>query len=176
MAIAYTLEGKLMERDGSSLHRAVRAVDGRQVILKIVDSRLCRPRELERLQNEYEIGRTLESACVARTLSLDAWDGLSVLVLDDFDGVPLSRLLVADGSMPIERFLRIAGRIARAVVELHRAGVVHKDLKPDNILVAPETDEVRIIGFGIASRLLREQTAPRSAYLIEGSSPYISPE
>jgi serine/threonine protein kinase len=78
--------------------------------------------------------------------------------------------------MPVERFLSIAERVAAAVAEIHAAGVTHKNLNPENIFVAPSTGHVRITNFGIATRLPREYIGPRSARLIEGSLPYISPE
>ena len=76
----------------------------------------------------------------------------------------------------MERFLPLALRIASAVAALHREGVVHKDLKPDNIYVHPESGEVKLTGLGLASQLPREMTGVQPPLLIEGSLPYLSPE
>ena len=105
---------------------------------------------------------------IART----TYDGLPALVLEDFDGVSLKSLL--GRPMPPESFLPIATSIADALAEIHQAGVIHKDIKPDNILVHPGTSAVKITGFGIATRLPRERRRQRQ--LIQGSLPYMSPE
>ena len=78
--------------------------------------------------------------------------------------------------MAVGAFLRLAVQVAAAVADIHGRGLIHKDLKPGNILFDPETGEVKIADFGTASRVAREQTTARPARLIEGSLPYVSPE
>ena len=78
--------------------------------------------------------------------------------------------------MPLGVFLPLAVKVATAVADIHGRGLIHKDLKPNNILFDPETDEVKIADFCTASRIAREQTSARPAQLIEGSLPYVSPE
>ena len=76
------------------------------------------------------------------------------LVLEDFGGRSLDRLLDDDGPMrpmSIERFLPLALRLAAALAELHRHHVIHKDIKPQNLLYNPDTGEVKITDLGIAS-------------------------
>ena len=86
-----------------------------------------------------------------RPLDLVRDAGRTMLVLEDVGGEPLDRLLGAP--MEVGRFLRLAIAIAAAVGKLHQRGLVHKDIKPANILVNGATGEVRLTGFGIASRL-----------------------
>jgi predicted ATPase/GAF domain-containing protein len=166
---------KLYERFGTTIRKAVREADGSAVILKTVDPRASRPRDLERLRHELQIGKALGHGAV-RYLALETHQGLPTLVIEDFGGEPLARELDGGKRMSVERFLSIAARTAHAVAQMHACGVVHKDLKPENILVAPSTGEVRITDFGIATRLPREQVAATSGQLIEGSLPFISPE
>jgi predicted ATPase/signal transduction histidine kinase len=99
---------------------------------------------------------------------------MPALVLEDFGGQSLDALLGTP--MEIESFLELAIRIAGAVADIHRKGVIHKDLKPHNIIVNPATGEVKIADFGLASRLPREQPPVQPTRLIEGSFPYLSPE
>ena len=75
---------------------------------------------------------------------------MPALVLEDFGGEPLDG---SWGPLALERFLPLAVRIADAVADVHAGGVVHKDLKPQNILVHPGDGEVKITDFGLASRL-----------------------
>ncbi|MDI1451516.1 ATP-binding sensor histidine kinase [Polyangium sp. 6x1] len=170
----YTLTETLSEQDGVGVYRGRRDADQRRVVIKVLDPRRCRPRDLERLKNEYEIGRALDIAAVARPLALEFFDGSPALVTEDAGSVSLRDLLGAP--MSVERFLPLAVAITQAVAEVHARSVIHKDLKPANILVHPATFAVQIADFGIASRLPREPQAAKPLRLIEGSLPYLSPE
>src|SRR5262249_6768365 len=78
--------------------------------------------------------------------------------------------------MATDRFLRLAIAMLAALGRVHRRGLVHKDIKPVNILVDPATDQVWLTGFGIASRLLRERQSPEPPELIAGTLAYMAPE
>ncbi len=171
---AYSVTETLYEAQGSRLYRAVRATDQRPVILKTVDPKRSPPGAAERLKHEYETMSALDTRAVATPLALEMHRGLPALVLEDFGGESLDHGLGAP--MAVEAFLRLAKSIAAAVAEIHQRGVIHKDLKPQNILLRPSTGEVRLIDFEIASRLPREQKAPQSPERIEGSLPYMAPE
>ncbi|TKC90765.1 ATP-binding sensor histidine kinase [Polyangium fumosum] len=170
----YTLTETLSDHDGVAVSRGRRDADQRPVIVKVLDPRRCRPRDLERLRNEYEMGRTLDLPAVAKPLALESIEGSPALITEDGGGVPLSDLLGAP--MAVERFLPLAVAIAQAVAEIHAENVIHKALEPASILVHPATGAVQIADFGIASRLPREPQAAQPLRLIEGSLPYLSPE
>jgi len=129
---------------------------------------------LDRLTHEYELKDELDGAWAARPLDLVRDAGRTVLVLEDSGGEPLDRLL----SAPIEagRFLHLAVGIAGALGKLHQRGLVHKDIKPANILVNGATGEVRLTGFGIASRLARERQSPHPPETIADTLAYMAPE
>ncbi|WP_438035905.1 serine/threonine protein kinase [Sorangium sp. So ce204] len=170
----YTIGETVAEGRGVAVYRAVRNADGHPVVLKVLDPRSCRPKDLDRLKREYETGKTLDVGTVVRPLALERYEGRLALVMEDSGAEPLDRLLGAP--MAIGRFLDIAVRVAGAVSDIHQRGVVHRDLKPANILVNSTTGEVKIADLGLASRLPRDQQAAQPARLIEGSLPYISPE
>src|SRR5215472_4672976 len=110
---------------------------------------------LNRLAHEYELKDELDAAWAVRPLDLVREAGRTVLVLEDAGGEPLEGVLGAP--MEVGRFLRLAIDIASALGKLHQRGLVHKDIKPANILVNSTTGEVRLTGFGITSRLARER-------------------
>src|SRR5215471_18679730 len=89
-------------------------------------------------------------------------------------GEPLARLLGAP--MEMDDFLRLAVGIAAALGKLHQRGLVHKDLKPAHILVHCVDGQVRLTGFGLASRLPRERQAPEPPETIAGTLAYMAPE
>jgi PAS domain S-box-containing protein len=132
------------------------------------------PSNLDRLAHEYELKDELDGAWAVRPLELMREGGRTMLVLEDPGGEPLDQLLGAP--MELECFLRLAIGIAAAVGKVHQRGLVHKDIKPANILVNGATDEVWLTGFGIASRLSRERQAAEPPEMIAGTLPYIAPE
>src|SRR5215472_9094530 len=129
---------------------------------------------LDRLTHEYELKDDLDGAWAARPLALMHDAGRTVLVLDDLGGEPLDRLL--GGPMEIGRFLRLAIAVTSALGKLHQRGLIHKDIKPANILLNDATGEVRLTGFGIASRFARERQSPHPPETIAGTLAYMAPE
>jgi PAS domain S-box-containing protein len=132
------------------------------------------PQTLARLQHAYTLREELDPAWAARPLKLEPHRGRLTLWIADPGGEPLSRLLGRPWEIP--SFLRVAISLASALGRLHERGLVHKDVKPANILVKAETDEVWLTGFGIASRLPRERQAPAAPEVIAGTLAYMAPE
>jgi len=97
-----------------------------------------------------------------------------MLVLEDPGGEPLERQLRAP--MQVGPFLRLAVHITAALGKVHQRGLVHKDIKPHNIIVNRATGEVKLTGFGIASRLPRERQSPEPPETIAGTLAYMAPE
>jgi serine/threonine protein kinase len=116
------------------------------------------PVTLDRLAHEYGLKDELDAARAARPLELICEGGRTILVLEDANGEPLDRLLGAP--METGSFLRLATSIAVALGKPHRCGLIHKDLKPTNILANHTTGEVKFTEFGLASRLTRERQSP----------------
>jgi PAS domain S-box-containing protein len=132
------------------------------------------PAVLDRLAHEYELRDELDPAWAARPLKLVRERGQTILLLQDPAGEPLERLIGAP--LEIRHFLRLAIDISVAVGRLHRRGLLHKDIKPSNILVNCADGRVRLTGFGIASRVPRERQAPEPPETIAGTLAYMAPE
>ncbi|WP_434427068.1 AAA family ATPase [Nannocystis pusilla] len=171
----YRATGLLSQSAGAGIYRAVRVEDNRAVVIKTLDPRLRPARELERLRAEYELGRSLDIPGTVKPIALDTYRGMPALVLEHFEGTFLEQLLTAT-PLPLERFLTLAIGIAGAVEELHRRDVIHKDLKPDNIVVDPVRGEVKLANLGVASPRHREPGLAPTAGILTGSLPYMSPE
>jgi PAS domain S-box-containing protein len=129
---------------------------------------------LKKLEHEYSLRNELDSAWAARPLAVTEHLGQTAVVLEDPGGEPLDQLL--SGPMELSLSLRIAIALATALSGLHKRGLIHKDVKPANVLFNSRTGEVRLMGFGIASRLPRERRAPEPPEFIAGTLPYMAPE
>ena len=133
------------------------------------------PLSLDRLTHEHGLKEELDRTWAMRPLEIVRDGGRTMLVLEDVGGFePLDRLLAAP--MEVESFLSVAIGIAVVIGKLHESGLVHKDIKPFNILLNRTTGEVKLTGFGIASRLPREHQAPDPPETIAGTLAYMAPE
>src|SRR5215813_11613631 len=129
---------------------------------------------LEKIGHEYSLRHELDSAWAVRPLAVSYQQGQTTLVLEDPGGRTLDQIL--PGPMEMTRFLRLAVSLAAALNGMHKRNLIHKDVKPANVLVDPRTGQVRLMGFGIASRLPRERQAPAPSEFIAGTLPYMAPE
>jgi PAS domain S-box-containing protein len=132
------------------------------------------PETLKKIEHEYSLRNELDPAWAARPLALSEGREHLTLVLEDPGGATLDSFL--SGPMEITQFLDIAVGLTTALGGLHKQKLIHKDVKPGNVLVDGATGHVRFTGFGIASRLRREQQAAEPPEFIAGTLPYMAPE
>src|SRR5947207_7979520 len=126
------------------------------------------------MEHEYSLRAELDQSWAVRPLALAQHNGQTMLVLENPGGEPLDRLI--QGPMEMTQFLRFAVGLATALSRLHKRGLIHKEIKPPNVLVNSATGEVWLMGFGIASRLPRGRQAPEPPEFIAGTLPYMAPE
>jgi PAS domain S-box-containing protein len=129
---------------------------------------------IERLEHEYALKAELDADWAARPVVLSRHNDRMTLVLEDPGGTPADRLL--GRPLDVSHFLRIAIPLAGALRRVHERGLIHKDIKPANILVDTASGGVWLTGFGIASRLPREHQAPAPPEVIAGTLAYMAPE
>jgi PAS domain S-box-containing protein len=129
---------------------------------------------VERLEHEYALKAELDAEWAARPVALTHYNDRMTLVLEDPGGAPLDGLL--GRPLDVSHFLRIAIPLAVALRRVHERGLIHKDIKPANILVDAASGGVWLTGFGIASRLPREHQAPAPPEVIAGTLAYMAPE
>ena len=132
------------------------------------------PESLKRLEYEYSLREELDPAWAARPMAIARhWDR-TVLALEDPGGVPLDQLL--GQPLDLAFSLLVAIGLATAIDRLHQHGIIHKDIKPANVLVNSATGQCWLMGFGTASRLPRERQSPEPPEFVGGTLAYMAPE
>jgi PAS domain S-box-containing protein len=156
------------------LYRGQNQEDLSQVLVLAPAKEEPRPESLKRLEHEFSLKEDLDPAWAARPTAITFHWNRPVLALEDPGGIPLDQLLGQASDVGL--FLRRAIGLATAIGDLHRRGLVHKDVKPANVLVNPDTSKAWLMGFGVASRLPRERQSPDPPEFIAGTLPYMAPE
>jgi hypothetical protein len=144
------------------------------VLIALPPSDRAPPIAIERLEHEYGLRDVLDAGWAARPIELAREGAQARLVLEDPGGELLERLL--DAPLDTGQFLSLAIDIAAALAGAHRCGLVHKDVKPANILVDCADGGARLTGFGVASRLPHEKQAAEPPEIIAGTLAYMAPE
>ena len=174
------------------VYRGTRTNDHTPVVLKLLNNPYPSFQELVQFRNQYTIAKNLDHAGIIKIYSLESYQNTLVLVMEDFGGISLEeyttdslhqRAITDDVEHPgmirkqsLQEFLDIAIQIASILDELYRHRVIHKDIKPSNILINPTTSQVKLIDFSIASLLPKESQILTSPNCLEGTLAYLSPE
>ncbi|MHC0063492.1 trifunctional serine/threonine-protein kinase/ATP-binding protein/sensor histidine kinase [Nostoc sp. UIC 10890] len=163
------------------VYRAIREKDKKPVVLKLMRNEYPTFAEIAQFRNQYIITKNLELPGIVKTYSLESYRNSYVLVMEDFGGISLQDWRLGDKGkkenwLSLNEFFHIAIKIASTLERLHRDRIIHKDIKPANILINPTTDEIKLIDFSIATLLPREIQFLTNPNILEGTLAYISPE
>jgi diguanylate cyclase (GGDEF)-like protein len=170
----YSITETLRKDDEFMLRRGRRDSDGKSVLILTTIADHPATAASRHVDSEYAIRTELDPAWAAQPLALIQSGEKKSLILTDSGGVLLDKIL--DQPLELSLFLKIAIGIAGALRQLHQHEIVHKDIHPGNILVDPETGDVHLLGFGIASRIPREHQSLVPLEVIDGTFPYMAPE
>ncbi|MFN6461057.1 MAG: AAA family ATPase [Nostoc sp. DedVER02] len=175
----YSITSLIYETTTTVIYRAYSKVSGDSVVIKLLKADYPTVKEIAQIKHEYEIIQNLNIAGVIKTHKLINYDngysnGLA-MVLEDFGGESLKYQISTTG-FEVTKFLNIASQITETLGELHNHHIIHKDIKPENILYNPNTEKIKLIDFSIASLLSKESPEISSLNLLEGTLAYMSPE
>ncbi|MCU1313639.1 MAG: hypothetical protein JWM54_1396, partial [Acidobacteriaceae bacterium] len=167
----------LRESADFTLYRGRQHGNPSSILAVALAAEMQSPQSLRRLQHEYSLAAELDPEWAAKPLALTRHEGRMLLVLTDPGGEPLDRIIERDQGQRLDltRFLRIAIGLTTALGQVHRRGLIHKDIKPANVLV-DDAGNVWLTGFGIASQLPNERQAPAPPEIIAGTLAYMAPE
>src|SRR4028118_372870 len=159
----------------SLVYRGYREGDQQPAIVKLLKSEYPTLEEVTRLRNEYKIAQPLDSPSITKVYSLENYRNSFALILEDFGGSSLDQLLT-NLTLPLTEVLRIAIVLIDALDYLHRHSIIHKDIKPGNIIINSTTGEVKLTDFSISSRLQQENQSVSNPSELAGTLAYLSPE
>ncbi len=180
----YRITNQLYAGSRTLVYQAIRETDQLPVVLKVLREEYPTFAELVRFRNQYVITKNLALPTVVKSLALERYRQSYALVMEDVGGISLADYLKktaahhADHLTPLSLadFLRIGLQLSETLWGLHRCRVIHKDIKPANILIQPETLQIKLIDFSISSRLPKEAPGIENPNVLEGTLAYISPE
>ncbi|XYH98616.1 AAA family ATPase [Sorangium sp. So ce1128] len=172
----FTITSEIQQHGDAVLYRGYRTADRVPVAIKLSRSDGPDRRVLAKLRHEYAILQDLSLAGVVKTYGIEKDGSRLALLLEDFGGSPLD-IVLKTRSLDLRSTLKIAASVADALASIHQHDIIHKDIKPHNILVHTDTWAAQLIGFGIATRLARETQGPAERLdTLEGTLAYMSPE
>ena len=169
----YLVGESLSHTTRHAVHRARHVASGRDVILKRAARDYPLAEDVLRLELERRLLERLRGPGIVELVGVEQLAGSPVLVLEDFAAQSLG-----DTPLPLDlqHFFRIAPRIVAALARVHAAQVIHKDIKPSNVLWHAETDTLKLIDFQLSAVVSRERRELKVGGQLEGSLPYLSPE
>ena len=171
----YEINEHLYTGSRTLVYRGVREKDSLAVVIKLLASEYPSFNELLQFRNQYTISKNLDIPGIIHPLSLEAYGNGYILVMEDTGAISL-REYIKTGTLSLEEILAVAIQLTNILHDLHQNRVIHKDIKPANILIHSETKQVQLIDFSIASLLPKETQEIKSPNGLEGTLAYISPE
>ncbi|MCC5614790.1 trifunctional serine/threonine-protein kinase/ATP-binding protein/sensor histidine kinase [Nostoc sp. CHAB 5836] len=171
----YHLVEQLYLGSRTAVYRAVQTATPRPVVIKVLRRDYPSFGELVQFRNQYAIAKNLPIPGIVQPLSLEPLGNGYALVMEDWGGVALGKY-IQQQSLDLTGVLAIALQIADILHDLCQQRVVHKDIKPANILIQPESKQVKLIDFSIASLLPKETQEIQSPNILEGTLAYLAPE
>ncbi len=158
----------------SQLFHATASKSGEKVILKTQIQDHPEFTVINRYQHAYELGKLVQNPHVITYLDLQKVDSRVVIVLEDFGAVGLDTFIPQNG-LPLDSFFKIAIQVVSGLQALHSTKIIHKDVKPANLVIHPENGLTKIIDLGTAVQL-NAATEAEPPVNVEGTITYISPE
>ncbi|MDZ7949885.1 AAA family ATPase [Nostoc sp. DedQUE09] len=175
----YQIVEEIYNGSRTIVYRGCRESDSLPVAIKLLKNPYPSFNELVQFRNQYTIAKNLNSSLIVQTYGLEVYQNAYVLVMEDFGGISLKDYFTRNQTRDIrflQEFFQIAIALCNTLEILYSHRIIHKDIKPSNILINPHSKQVKLIDFSIASLLPRETQTLISPNVLEGTLAYISPE
>lgn len=177
----YSVQSKIGEGGMGSVYLAEQVSIGRKVALKVLQGNYASDDEfIGRFRREARLAASLNHRNIVTVYDFDqSDDGSLFIAMEYLQGEKLSEVIRKEGPLDISRAVRLGLQIADGLAAAHRAGVIHRDIKPDNVMVvgAPGNEDIKLMDFGIA-RMMDTGTVGNLTRpgMIMGTPAYMAPE
>ncbi len=171
----YQILEKIYEGVRTVVYRAKKDGYRQPVIIKIIKYDYPSLEQITNLRQEFIITQNLDCEGIVKTYKLENYQNSLALILEDFGGLSLYDFMAAN-NLSITEFMRVAIALAETLIYLHQVPIIHKDIKPSNIIINPATGKVKLTDFSISSRLELKNQSISNPNLLEGTLAYMSPE
>lgn len=178
----YRLEARIGKGGMNEIWLASDSSLRRRVALKILrTSDVPDERTIARFEREAHAMSALTSPNTVRVFDFGASDdGVYYIAMEHIDGKDLAQLVKEQGALPPDRVARIGMQICRSLAEAHEVGIVHRDVKPANVMLTARSGEeeaVKVVDFGIARIVNTSSGTPESTHVtVAGTPAYMAPE
>ena len=179
LGTAYTIEREMGGGGMSRVFLAQETALGRKVVVKVLPPDLGAGVNAQRFDREVQLAARLQQAQIVPVLSAGEMDGIPYYVMPFVEGESLRARLARDGKLPITEVVSIVRDVARALAYAHERGVVHRDIKPDNVLLSGGSAVVTDFGIAkaiTAARASAQETGVTQLGTSVGTPAYMSPE
>ncbi|MEH2216962.1 MAG: AAA family ATPase [Nostoc sp.] len=171
----YKIIEKISDGLDTVVYRALEFANKRMVILKILKHEYYNLEYVTEFKHEYDISKSLNLPGVIKVYGLENYQNSIALVLEDIGGQNLKQF-IDSSRLNIIDCLKLAVQLIDIIIDLHDRHIIHKDIKPQNIIINPKSKQVKITDFSIASRLSKENVMLSNPNLLKGTLAYMSPE
>lgn len=171
----YRILAKIQEDANTIFCRCYREQDRKLVFVKLPKATPLTLKDIAKLKHEYRVTKEIDLKEVVKPEILVSYSSSIAIIFDEYRGESLENIIKSE-IFSLKTFLKISIEIAKILEGLHRNKVIHKDIKPSNILIIPETEQVKLINFSISSLLSREYQTVSQPEFLEGTLEYMSPE
>ncbi|OCR00754.1 hypothetical protein BCD67_15450 [Oscillatoriales cyanobacterium USR001] len=171
----YSLIEQLYAGSRTLVYRGIREANNQAVAIKLLRREHPSFSEIINIRNQYNLANNLRIDGIVRAIALERYGNSYALIMEDFGGLSL-RDYSKNHVLELKEVLEIAIKLTNILHYLYQQRVIHKDIKPSNILIHPITKEIKITDFSIASLLPRETQTITNPEVLEGTLAYLSPE
>ncbi len=171
----YTLLEQLYLGSRTITYRGIQQRDQQPVIIKLLRQERPSFAELAQFRNQYAIAKSLAIPGVVQPLSLEPAGHRYALIMEDWGGISLKNYS-QEHPLDLAQTLAIAIQVAQILHDVHQQRVIHKDIKPANLLIHPQTQQIKLIDFSIASQLPKDVQDIQTPNHLEGTLAYLAPE
>ncbi len=172
----YIIKEKIHDGVHTFVYKGYRKKDNIPVIIKSLKTEYPTTQQVAKLKYEYNMIKDLDIDGIIKFYEIVRVNNLHSIIMEDIQGISLDIIIEKESNPELDVFLQFAIKLTKSVEGLHKHNIIHKDIKSLNIIVNKETEEQRLIDFGISSSVNKKSETAPSETTLDGTLAYISPE